>query len=155
MKITFAFSTLVALATTISALPTEPELSTRADATACTNVQYHWLREHYLSTTNAARDDRHSFRLIVQGVTPPFDETLPYKKTSGNQSNNYLETRSATLNAKWRITHTDSPTTGITLHIVANGENVTHTGSHQIIKNEDATKSTTTRIFMSCVNWAV
>ncbi|KAG0270915.1 hypothetical protein BGZ95_001360 [Linnemannia exigua] len=155
MKITFAFTALVALATTISALPAEPELSTRADAPACTAVQFHWLREHYFSTIDAARDDRHAFRLIVRGATPPFDETLPYKKTSGDRSNNYLETRSATLNAKWRITHSDKVTSKITLTVVANGENFTHDGSHQYFVNKDATKEITTRIYSSCINWAV
>ncbi|KAF9911506.1 hypothetical protein EC991_003308 [Linnemannia zychae] len=156
MKITFAISTIIAIAATGAlALPTDQELSARAAPSACTSIQYLWFREHYFSTLNAAKDDRHSFRLIVHGQTPPFDETLPYRKTTGDPSTNYRETRSGTINVKWRVTHTDDPNDGIVLTLTSTGQNITQSGPISTTVTKDATKSIVSRGYRNCVNWVV
>ncbi|KAF9911511.1 hypothetical protein EC991_003313 [Linnemannia zychae] len=110
MKITFAFSTLVALAATAaSAAPSTPAtphtaaavnstLSARADCIPITLA--YWRKSHTPGQENPV-SDTHKFELTVLNR---YRQELPYKTTTGKKSNGWRETRKSP-DGLWKVNH--------------------------------------------------
>ncbi|KAF9136031.1 hypothetical protein BGW39_007994 [Mortierella sp. 14UC] len=118
MKITLAFTALVALvATAASAAPANSTASNsivRPLEVPCRSITLYWRRD--LQPPSYAFDppnDLHSFHLIVNDR---YNGWINAKATSGKKSNNYKETRTSS-DKLWSVTHTSRTIDGIVLKV--------------------------------------
>ncbi|KAG0277577.1 hypothetical protein BGZ95_005712 [Linnemannia exigua] len=130
MKISFVLSALVAMAaTTVSAAPSSSPLrsdkvftlspepnfiyecsmillleTNSARAEPCTPTSLFWNRVYKVDGNHRDPErDLHSFELVVRSK---YHGTLSLKKTKGDESDNYEETRTSD-DGKWKVKHTD------------------------------------------------